>query len=78
MAFYEGDLFPDWRGSVLIGGMGAQALVRLELKDGKVSGEARYLQGIGRVRDVAVARDGAIMILTDADNGALLRITPAD
>ena len=78
MAFYEGDLFPDWRGSVLIGGMGAQALVRLELKDGKVTGEARYLQGIGRVRDVAVARDGAIMILTDADNGALLRITPAD
>ena len=76
MAFYDGRLFPDWRGSVLIGGLASQALVRLELEDGRVTGEARYLQGLGRIRDVAVASDGAVMVLTDSGNGALIRLTP--
>lgn len=77
MTFYEGALFPEWQGDLLIGGLASQALVRLSLADGRVTGEARYLQGQGRIRDVDVARDGAIVILTDAENGALLRLTPA-
>ncbi len=77
MVFYQGDLFADWRGSVLIGGLASQALVRLTLDGTRVTGEARYLQGEARVRDVAVARDGAVMILTDESDGALIRITPA-
>lgn len=78
LAFYDGDLFPGWRGSLLIGALAGQALVRLELADGRVRAEARYLQGQGRIRDVAVAPDGAVMILTDSNNGALIRLTPAD
>lgn len=58
-------------------GLASQALVRLKLAGGRVVGEARYLQGQGRIRDVAVARDGAIMVLTDAPDGALVRVTPA-
>ncbi len=77
MAFYQGEMFADWQGDVLVGGLAGQALVRLTLADGRVTGEARYLQGQGRIRDVAVARDGAIMVLTDARNGALIRVTPA-
>jgi len=77
MAFYSGDMFPSWRGSILIGGLSSQALVRLTLNGQRVSGEARYLQGLGRVRDVEVAQDGAVMLLTDAANGALVRVTPA-
>ena len=77
MAFYDGDMFPDWRGNVLIGGLVGQALVRLTLDDGRVTGEARYLQGLGRIRDVDVARDGSIILLTDAQDGALIRVTPA-
>ena len=77
MVFYEGDMFPDWQGSLLIGGLASQALVRLELDGTRVTGEARYFQGQGRVRDVDVATDGAVMILTDARSGALIRITPA-
>lgn len=79
MVFYNGDMFPDLQGDTLIGGLAGQALVRLKLADDKVIGEARYLQGEGRVRDVDVdAGDGAIMILTDADNGSLRRVTPGD
>ncbi len=76
MAFYDGALFPAWRGSALIGALGDQALVRLALSDGRVTGEARYLRGEARVRDVDVADDGSVMILTDAGNGALIRLTP--
>ncbi len=76
MAFYRGGMFPGWNGSALIGGLGGQALVRLVIEDGRVSGEARYLQGLARIRDVAVARDGAVMILTDDENGELIRLTP--
>lgn len=76
MAFYDGALFPDWQGDALIGGLAGQALVRLRIADGRVTGEARHLQGLARIRDVAVARDGAVMILTDGDNGALIRLTP--
>jgi glucose/arabinose dehydrogenase len=76
MVFYVGDMFPDWKGSVLIGGLGVQSLVRLEIEDGRVTGEARYLQGMDRVRDVDVAADGAVVILTDSNDGALIRLTP--
>ena len=77
MVFYDGEMFPDWQGSALIGGLASQSLVRLTLEDGQVSGEGRYLQGEGRVRDVDVAQqDGAVMLLMDADDGALLRVTP--
>ena len=41
-------------------------------------GEARYREGMGRIRDVDVAADGAVMILTDAPDGRLIRLTPAD
>ncbi|MBV7378101.1 PQQ-dependent sugar dehydrogenase [Maritimibacter dapengensis] len=78
MVFYDGDVFSDWQGDALIGGLASQSLVRLEIEDGRVTGEARYLQGQGRVRDVDVAQDGAVMVLTDSGNGALYRLTPAE
>lgn len=78
MVFYEGDLFPGWDGSVLIGGLAGQALVRLELDGDRVTGEARYLQSEGRIRDVDIAPDGAVFILTDSEDGALIRLTPAE
>jgi len=76
MALYRGRMFPGWQDSLLIGGLAGQALVRLELKDDRVTGEARYLQGSDRIRDVDVAADGSVMILTDATDGALIRLTP--
>lgn len=78
MAFYDGNMFPAWRGDVLIGALAGQSLVRLTLDGTRVTGEARYLQGEGRIRDVDVAQDGSIMILTESPAGAMIRLTPAN
>lgn len=77
MAIYEGALFPALKGSVLIGSMREQHVARLVLKDDKVIGEERLFTDIGgRVRDVAVGPDGAIYVLTDEEDGKLIKITP--
>lgn len=76
MTFYKGDLFPDWNGDLLIGGLASQALVRLRVSDGKVVGEARYFEGLDRIRDVKATHDGAIMLLTDAQNGQMIQLSP--
>lgn len=75
MDFYRGDLFP-WRGDLLIAGLGSRALVRLELDGERVAGEERFDLGVGRIRDLAEANDGALWIITDEDSGALYRLSP--
>jgi len=76
MLFYRGDLFP-WRGDLLISGLIAQAIVRLDLDGERVVGEEHLLaRQEGRVRDIAEDSEGALWIVTDEDNGRLLRLTP--
>ena len=76
LAFYRGEMFPEWNGHLLTGALqGDHGLVRLRLEGDRVTGEARHLEGIGRVRDVEVAPDGSILLLTDKDNGELVRVT---
>jgi glucose/arabinose dehydrogenase len=77
MAFYDGDMF-DWQGDLLIGSLNPGALVRLQMRDGLVVGEERFLVGDGRIRDVEVAPDGSVLLLLDDDRGAVLRLTPAE
>jgi glucose/arabinose dehydrogenase len=77
MAFYEANLFPALKGSVLIGSLKEKHVDRLVLKDGKVVGEERLFTDIGgRVRDVKVGPDGAIYLLTDEQDGKLIKVTP--
>ena len=76
MAFYDGAAFADWDGDLLISGLRSQALVRLELDGDTVVAEERLLTDVGRVRDVAIDADGAILVAIDARDGALLRLTP--
>ncbi len=78
MAFYQGELFADWQGDLIIASLNPGALVRLELAGDTVTGEERLLTDLGRIRDVAIAEDGAILAITDAADGALLRLTPED
>jgi glucose/arabinose dehydrogenase len=77
MAFYEGSAFPAWRGSLLLGALRGQSLVRLVLDGDKVVAEERLLsQQVGRVRDVRVGPDGLVYLLTDSPDGAFLRLRP--
>ena len=78
LAFYRGDLFPQWKASVLVGGLAGQAIFRLELgKDDKIVNEEALLADLNeRIRDVRVFPDGAVYVLTDGASGKLLKLTP--
>jgi glucose/arabinose dehydrogenase len=76
LAFYEGEMFPKWKGSALIGGLVAQALVRVTFgPDGEADEADRWDMG-ARIRDVAVAPDGSVWVIEDHNPGRLLRLTP--
>lgn len=77
MIFYSGDAFPGWKGSILVGSLQPGALVRLMMKDGKVAREERYLGDLGeRIRDVQQGPDGLVYLITDNDDGRVLRVLP--
>jgi glucose/arabinose dehydrogenase len=78
MAFYTADLFPAWKGNIFIGGLRSQILMRLEVDGSKVGREERLLADLGqRIRDVRQGPDGALYLLTDQQDGRILRVTPA-
>ncbi len=76
MTFYTGDLFPDWRGNLLIGGLTSQGVVRLSLDGERVTDEER-IDMETRIRNVRQGPDGAVYLLVDGSDGAVLRLTPA-
>jgi glucose/arabinose dehydrogenase len=77
MQFYTGDAFPAWKGSLFVGGLREMRLIRLELKDNKVTGEEHLLADRRqRVRDVRQGPDGALYLVTDQDNGELWKVVP--
>lgn len=78
MAFYTGDLFPTWKGSLFNGALKSQLLSRLELKGDAVVKEERLLQALNeRIRDVRQGPEGALYLLTDSTSGRILRVVPA-
>jgi glucose/arabinose dehydrogenase len=76
MAFYTGNLFAAWRGNLIVGGLTASGPTRLMLDGNRVTGEERINLG-ERIRDVRQGPDGAVYLLADASDGAVLRLTPA-
>ncbi len=78
MTFYTGNVFAPWRGSLFVGALAGQLLVRLELDGDKVVREERLLQQLReRIRDVREGPDGALWLATDSSSGRILRLTPA-
>jgi aldose sugar dehydrogenase len=75
MVFYGGEMFADWQGDILVGSLVPGSLVRLELEGDTVVGEERLLPDRGRIRDVAVEDDGAVLVITDQPDGEILRLT---
>ncbi len=74
MLFYTGNLFPDWKGNLFVGGMGAQALVRLVLNGDRIAAEEHLLsERKERVREIRQGPNGEIYLLAGNE---LLRVTP--
>jgi aldose sugar dehydrogenase len=74
---YTGDAFPAWRGSLFVGALKEMRLVRLQIANGRVTGEEHLLADRGkRIRDVRQGPDGALYVVTDEENGELWRIAP--
>ena len=80
MAVYRGEMFPEWEGDLLVAALKYQLLVRLEMdpESGEVVSEERMLKGhYGRIRDVRVDTDGSVLLVTDEEDGQILRLTRA-
>ena len=78
LVIYRGAMFPGWNGDALIGGLASRDLRRVDLENGNSVGEEDLLSDLNlRIRDVRLAKDGAILLLVeDGANGRLLRVTP--
>ena len=77
MTVYRGTMFPEWDGDLLVAALKYQMLVRLDTdpKTKEIHSEERILKGdYGRIRDVTVANDGSLLLVTDEGDGALIRI----
>lgn len=79
LAFYTGSAIPEWQGNVFVGGMKVGELARLELRDGKVVNEERlFVEALGkRIRTVVNGPGGALYLLTDEEDGQLIRVSAA-
>lgn len=77
MEFYTGNMFSEWRGSALIGGLTTQGIVRIGFDGMKVTGEERIPLG-ARIRDIEQAPDGSVYVLTDQKDGNIWRLSASE
>lgn len=78
LALYRGEAFQNWRGDLLIGFLAGSQMQRLRVRDGRVTEQEDLLLDLGaRIRDVRVGPGGFVFVLTDGEDGALMRLSPA-
>jgi glucose/arabinose dehydrogenase len=77
MVSYSGKLISEWKGNIFTGGLSSKALIRLVLDNDRVVGEEHLLgDRKERIREVVEGPDGSLYLLTDDDDGKLLRVSP--
>ncbi|MDB6141413.1 MAG: oxidoreductase [Pseudomonas sp.] len=75
MAFYDSDHFKPWDHNLFIGALAAEELIRLQFDGDKIVHEERLLSELkARIRDVRLGPDGYLYVLTDSDDGQLLKV----
>jgi glucose/arabinose dehydrogenase len=75
MTFVTSDIYPDWKGKVIVGSLKFAYLVALELDGDKVVSQEILFPGIGRVRNVKQGADGYIYVATDG--AGIFKIVPS-
>jgi glucose/arabinose dehydrogenase len=79
LAVYSGSAFPGWRGDLLVAGLVSADVKRLSVENGRVVARESLFGEVGeRLREVRVGPDGFVYLLTDTDDGRVLRVRPAD
>lgn len=75
-AVYQGEMFPEWQGDFLVAALKYHLVARLDRdENGGITDEERLFKGaFGRIRDVNVAPDGSLWLLTDERRGEIIRI----
>lgn len=74
MIFYDGEMYPEWQGHALIGGLTSSGLVIVKV-NGETAEEVERIPLAARIRDVDQAPDGSVYVVTDAENGKVLRLS---
>jgi glucose/arabinose dehydrogenase len=75
IAFYNGARVPEWRDNLFVAALAGKHLVRLVLRDTRVIAEERLLTELNtRIRDVQEGPDGWLYVLTDGQDGRILRL----
>lgn len=75
LAYYDADLFPQWKNSLFITGLSGRSLDRIAL-DGESATKADRWDMGERIRAVRTGPDGALWLLEDGTSGRLLTLTP--
>ncbi len=73
MFFYDGDMYPEWKDHAIIGGLTSSGIVIVKVENDNAE-EIERVPLAARIRDVAQGPDGAVFVITDAENGMLLRL----
>lgn len=78
MAYYDGAMFPTWRGSLFVSALKEKSVRRVPFAGGKAGPQDVLFRELGeRIRDVRAGPDGALYLLTDSPQGRVLRVVPA-
>lgn len=76
LVFYEGDAFSEWQGDMLHGGMSAEAVIRVSLDESRQVASEEWIELGRRIRDVQVDERGAVWLVTEHEDGEVLRLLP--
>jgi glucose/arabinose dehydrogenase len=79
MAYYGGEMFAQWKGKLLVGGLAIQELQLLTIEQDQVTKQDTILSNHGRIRDISVAPDGSILLIVTSDGkGHIMKLTALD
>lgn len=80
LLIYTGDIFPEWKGNIFVGGLTGTQIARLTMDGQKIVSEETLVNGLGRIRDIRQGPDGYIYIAIDTDSApqSIVRLEPTE
>ncbi|ABS62781.1 glucose sorbosone dehydrogenase [Parvibaculum lavamentivorans DS-1] len=76
---YRGSVFPEWDGDLFAGALAAKHLRRVDMENGQPVGQEELFGELGqRIREVRTGPDGYLYLVTDGENGSVLRVAPKE